>query len=67
MAKTIAAQLIDASDKARIAGRQVTRAEKALAKAVKARDAAEQAYLELAMKVLPGTLRAPQGGEQPTA
>jgi hypothetical protein len=29
MAKTIAAQLLDAADKARIAGRHVTRAEKA--------------------------------------
>lgn len=67
MAKTIAAQLIDASDKARTAGRQVTRAEKALAKAVKARDAAEAAYMDLVMKSVPTALGAAQGGAQQTA
>lgn len=67
MPKTIAAQLLDAADKARIAGRQVGRAEKALAKATKARDAAEAAYLDFVTKTVPGALRAPQGGEHQTA
>jgi hypothetical protein len=64
MAKTIAAQLLDAADKARIAGRQVMRIEKALAKAQKARDAAEAAYMDLVVKTVPVPLRAAQGGEQ---
>lgn len=59
MAKTMAAQLLDAADKARIAGRQVTRAEKALAKATKARDAAEAAYMDLVIQTVPATLRTP--------
>ncbi|MEJ1966482.1 MAG: hypothetical protein WDO56_35070 [Gammaproteobacteria bacterium] len=67
MAKTMAALLLDAADKARIAGRQVLRAEKALAKAVRVRDAAEAAYLELVVKTVPGSLRAAQGGEQQQA
>lgn len=67
MAKTIAAQLLDAADKARTAGRQVARAEKALAKAVKARDAAESHYLDLVVKTVPGAASAAQGGVQQTA
>jgi hypothetical protein len=67
MAKTAAAQLLDAADKARIAGRHVARIEKALAKAVRARDAAEAAYMDLVVKSVPTALGTAPGGAQQSA
>jgi hypothetical protein len=67
MAKTMAAQLLDAADKARLAGRHVARIEKALAKAQRARDAAEAAYMEMVVKTVPGALGSAQGGAQQAA
>ncbi len=64
MAKATAATVMKAAEKARLADRRVAEAQRALDKAVRARDKADAQYFSLISEVLPGRLAATHEARQ---